>query len=117
MNSPQRIIQLWYHTADPQLLHPNVRWQVLPTFPGGGTYMGRQAVLQQFFPAVRQRYAQYQAIPASYWVVGRTVLVHGHYQGQTHAGQAFRAQFVHIWQTEGGCISALDQVADTASMP
>lgn len=49
-------VQRWYVTGDVSLLHPNIIWQVFSSFPAGGTYRGRQSVLNTFFPAIQKRF-------------------------------------------------------------
>jgi uncharacterized protein len=115
--SALQTVQHWYATGDIRLLHLDVVWQVLPSFPAGGTYQGRAAVSEEFFPAIRKHFAEYGAHPAAWWVAGETVIIRGKYQGETRDGRAFASDFIHIWQVEDGVIRSLDQVADTAVMP
>lgn len=111
------IVQRWYATGNPSLLSNDIRWSVLATFPAGGDYHGRSAVLDDFFPKLRAQFDAYQPEPQAFFSDGNSVIVFGRYLA-TGAGGGPPADvaFAHRWTLADGQISALDQVADTAAM-
>ncbi|MCJ2123817.1 hypothetical protein [Methylobacterium sp. J-077] len=52
-----RIVQDWYRTGNPDLLSPEIEWRVLESFPAGGIYRGRDAVINRFFASVKAHFS------------------------------------------------------------
>ncbi|GBQ96177.1 hypothetical protein AA23498_2567 [Acetobacter nitrogenifigens DSM 23921 = NBRC 105050] len=113
---PTDIVRLWYATGDASLLADDIVWTVLDTFPEGGRHVGRRAVTERFFPAVKSHFTEYAAQPETFVVCGENVATSGFYQVRTKRGQAGTVAFAHFWTVRNGQIVALHQVADTARL-
>ena len=112
--SALEIVQDWYRTGDPALLAPEIVWRVLDSFPAGGGYRGRDAVVVRFFPAVLARFAAYETVPERFHVADETIVTTGRYRVRGLSGVEAEAEFAHIWTVDGGLIVAFRQIADTA---
>jgi ketosteroid isomerase-like protein len=116
--TPRDLILRWYATRDPELLSEGIAWSVLPSFPGGGVYHGREAV-QNFFAKLLPHFTAFKAVPQGFIADGNQVAVTGDYivspvAGDPMSSTAFR--FAHIFTVEGGKITAFEQIADTAAV-
>ncbi|MGU3314120.1 nuclear transport factor 2 family protein [Sphingomonas sp. M6A6_1c] len=110
------VVRAWYRSGDPALLAPEIDWRVLDSFPAGGNYRGRDAVLDRFFPAVLARFAAYETMPESFHVAGGTIVATGRYRVRGLTGVAAEADFAHIWTVKEGSIVAFRQIADTVAI-
>lgn len=106
-------VRRWYEERDTTLLHPQITWRVLPSFPAGGDYRGREAVVDHFFPALTARVAAIQAKPERFLDDGSEPVVIGRYIGRHHDGRPFEVPFAHLWRVEGGALVAFTQITDT----
>jgi uncharacterized protein len=97
-----------------ELLHPEVEFHVCEGWPNGGTYLGREGVLDDFFP--RASGAWESLVPEIDEVVelGETCVVRGRYVGIAVGGHNFTVQYVHVWRLRDGKLASLHQVADSA---
>lgn len=117
LNTTNReIIERWYAEQDPSLLAEDIGWDVLPTFPEGGTYTGKAAVLEDFFPRILARFESYAAAPERFVAEGDTVIALGHYEATGLNGATATSRFAHIWTVQDGLITSFDQVADTVAI-
>ena len=110
------IVRRWYAERDTALLADDIVWRVLDTFPEGGEYRGRDAVLERFFPAILARFESYVVKPERFVADGDTVVALGHYEARGRSGGAAGVAFAHVWTVGNGRITALDQIADTAAI-
>jgi len=109
-------IRRWFATADAALLDEQIEWRV-PGYPvPQEVYYGRDAVLNDFFPALRGNFARWGADIGEIIAAadGRNVTVRGRYVGTTHGGDAVSVPFIHIWTVEAGKIVRALAAADTA---
>jgi uncharacterized protein len=109
-------VQRWYAERDTTLLADDILWRVLETFPEGGEYRGREAVVERFFPAVLARFDSYGARPERFLKDGDTVVALGRYEARGLSGRAASAAFAHVWTVHDGRIASFEQVADTAAL-
>jgi ketosteroid isomerase-like protein len=114
--SNREIIERWYAERDTSLLADDIRWSVLPTFPEGGDYVGRAAVIDGFFPKLLARFDSYAAQPERFLSDGDIVVVLGRYQAKAKNGAVSTSAFAHVWTVRDGKIAAFDQIADTAAI-
>lgn len=92
---------------------------MLERFPAGGTYAGRTAVLEQFFPALLSNFTDFKAAAEAFLPVENDkTLVLGSYRGRSQPeDNPFTARFAHLWTVRDGRLSGFEQIADTASIP
>ncbi|GAA4492624.1 nuclear transport factor 2 family protein [Gluconacetobacter tumulicola] len=114
--TPADLVRRWYATADTSLLDDDVIWAVLDTFPEGGGYVGRQAVAERFFPAVKTHFTEYVTAPQTFLADGANVATTGLYRVRTTLGKRGEIAFAHFWTIRNGKIVAFHQVADTAAL-
>ncbi|WP_291296183.1 nuclear transport factor 2 family protein [Elioraea sp.] len=108
------VIRRWYATRDPSLLDEAVNWSLARSFPVGGRYLGKRAVLGLWWPRMEALFAAWSAIPEQVIAAEDAVVVLGRYEGRLRAsGAPVDAPFVHVWQLRDGLISALAQQTDT----
>lgn len=110
------IVREWYSSGDPAFLAEDIEWRVLPTFPGGGIYHGRDAVVNEFFPIVKGRFASYVTTPERFVADGDAVVSMGIYQVESVGSDKREIRFAHFWHVRDGLISYFEQVADTAAI-
>jgi len=110
------IVREWYSSGDPAFLAEDIEWSVLPTFPGGGIYRGREAIVNEFFPSVKGRFASYVTKPERFVADGDAVVSTGIYQVESVRGEKAEIRFAHFWRVRDGRISYFEQVADTAAI-
>jgi uncharacterized protein len=116
MATSLEIVRRWYAEHDTALLADGIVWRVLDTFPEGGEYRGRGAVLERFFPAILARFESYAAKPERFVTDGDTVVALGRYEARGRSGRTANAAFAHVWAVRRGQIAAFEQVADTAAL-
>ncbi|TPW33932.1 nuclear transport factor 2 family protein [Oecophyllibacter saccharovorans] len=119
-DTARKTVENWYATGNTDLLANDILWEVLPTFPEGGRYEGRKAVVGTFVPKVMTHFSEYEAHPHSFMVDGNVVATTGVYHVRTKKdpsgeGRAGDITFAHFWTVKNGKIAALYQVADTAT--
>jgi ketosteroid isomerase-like protein len=96
------------------LLSPDIRWTEAEGFPYGGTYVGRDAVLQDVFMRLGGEWDGYCAVPSELIDGGDTVVALGTYSGRYKAtGRSFVAPFAHVWRFKNGVITQFEQHTDT----
>jgi len=111
-----RIVQDWYRTGNPDLLSPEIEWRVLESFPAGGIYRGRDAVINRFFASVKAHFSAYETHPKTFMADGETVITVGLYRIRGKSGVSVEADFAHIWTVRDALIVAFRQISDTAAI-
>jgi ketosteroid isomerase-like protein len=98
-----------------ELLSPDIEWIQMEGFPGGGRFVGVDAVFEGVFGRLRDMWEGWKAVPTEYRDAGDAVLVLGHYDGTWPAtGRSFRAGFAHLYSVREGRIVRFQQFTDTA---
>jgi hypothetical protein len=112
--SPAEVVARWYADGDPGLLDPDVEWHV-PGFPvPRERYDGRDAVLDEFFPAMHGRFLGWRAeVEEMIAADGDRVVVTGEYRGATLDGIELRLPFIHLWSVRDGRIVTARSATDT----
>jgi len=96
-------------------LAPDIHWTEAEGFPYGGTYIGRDAILQNVFIKLGSEWDGYSAVSHELIGSGDTVIALGEYSGSYKAtGKSFKAPFVHVWRFTDGSIGSFTQHTDTA---
>lgn len=107
------LVSTWYETKDPNVLDPNIRWEVLTTFPEGGSYVGRDVVIKEFFPRLMSHFTSLIAVPLEHYFNDSGVVTIGRYEGKIRE-EFFVAEFAHIWRAANGRLCSFRQITDTA---
>lgn len=99
-----------------EILSDTARWEVLGTFPNGGTYVGPQQVTQGFFsPLLATHVREFVPHARVFHGFDDHVLVLGDYAGTSiAAGKRFLAPFMHLYTLHDGKITHFKQSTDTA---
>lgn len=113
-----------YEPADdlPRVLHEilsdTARWEVLDTFPNGGTYVGSRQVIQGFFgPLLTMHMREFVPHAHAFHGFGGHVLVLGEYTGTSiETGKRFMASFMHFYTLHDGKVTHFRQSVDTVSV-
>ena len=91
-----------------------VRWEIAPGFPRGGTYVGLEAVIKNFFGRVLQDFEQWRTVPETFLDAGDDVVTLGYYSCRAKAtGKEMTSGFAHIWSVQESKVTRLRQYADT----
>jgi len=93
----------------------DVRWEGSGSdrVPGAGTFDGRDDALTALGRAV-EPFESFKSTPDEFIEQGDTVVVLGHTEGQTKAGNEVKVPFVHIWRMNDGTITRGQLLTDTA---
>ncbi len=99
------------------LVTAQVRWEILPGFPHGGTHVGLEAVFNNFFGPVLEDFEAWRTVPETILDAGDEVIALGHYHSRAKAtGKDMSAAFAHVWSLQEGKVTRLRQYADTVQL-
>jgi len=124
MRSPHQIVADHYAASDRRDLDgmladlaDHCQWTEMAGSPCAGTYVGVQAIIQNVFAGLAERFDGFTFTLERLIDAGDEVIGIGHYSG-THRqnGQPFRARTLHLWQVKHGKIIRFEQFADTAML-
>ncbi|MEI4830040.1 nuclear transport factor 2 family protein [Bacillus sp. FJAT-53711] len=99
-----------------EALAKDVEWTEAAGFPYGGTYIGAEAIMENVFGRLASEWNDYKASVHTYHEVkGKDVIIaEGIYSGTyKETGKAFQADFVHVWELQGGKIVKFKQYVDS----
>lgn len=114
MPTPREIVECWYATLDPDLIDPDTVWEIAAGSHAAGTWRGRRAVFEEYFPKLSAPFAEWGAEIESIHADGEIVFGLGHYRARAHgAAEAATIPFCHVWWVSGGRITRARQYADT----
>jgi ketosteroid isomerase-like protein len=92
-------------------------WQQSAGFPGGSTWIGAAAVIENVFRANARRWTGFSFTEEEMFAAGDRVVVLGHYSGTAPAtGKAMRAAVAHVYDLRDGRIARFRMFADTQPM-
>jgi hypothetical protein len=97
-----------------QLCTPDIAWIQNEGFPGGSTYYGAEAVIENVFKAFNQHWDSWKFHIEESLDAGRSVIVIGFYKGihrTTH--KSFRSPATHIYDLVNGKVAKFRQFTDT----
>jgi hypothetical protein len=97
------------------ILATDARWVEAENIPysPGAPLVGHDAVQSAVFDALAKDFAEFHINVNRIVAAETTVLVEGRYVGTTNAGKDIDAIFAHIWDFDGGKITAFQQYSDT----
>ncbi|WP_052732951.1 nuclear transport factor 2 family protein [Hymenobacter terrenus] len=97
-----------------RIFDPQVRWNMMAGFPGGGRYVGINAVFARVFPYFCEFWNDWKAHSTRLIAIDDGVLVIGYYEGTYKAtGRYVRAEFAAEYQIQDGKITEYNQYTDT----
>lgn len=92
----------------------DVRWNMMPGFPGGGQHVGVDAIFEQVFGYFSANWTGWKAINTRFIDSGDGVFVIGYYEGTYKAtGNFVRADFASEYKVHDGKITEYNQYTDT----
>lgn len=98
-------------------LDEQIEWVVPPGLHYGGTYRGREEVLENVFSRFVTEWHDFTVAPAEIMEAGHRVIALGHYSGTNLAtGRPMRTRFVHVWRLRSGVPVHFETVLDTHTM-
>ncbi|MGC9496260.1 nuclear transport factor 2 family protein [Streptomyces sp. WG7] len=98
-------------------LDERIEWVVPPGLHYGGTYRGREEVLENVFARFVSEWHDFTVTPAEILDAGDRVIALGHYSGRNLVtGKPMRTRFVHVWRLPDGVPVHFETVLDTHTM-
>lgn len=111
------IIRDWYKTHNPELLSPECVWEIAEGFPSSGTYIGPQAIFNEFFPNLLEHFISFEADVNEIVNAENMVIGLGDYKGVSQKTQVeINIPFVHLWKVNDEKIVWFRNYADTLLM-
>jgi ketosteroid isomerase-like protein len=97
-----------------ELFHPEIEWVQNEGFPGGGSHVGAEAVLNDVFAKFRAEWSDWRAVVEDWLDAGDTIIALGEYRGTFRTtGRSTAAAFAHVYRLSGGRIVRFQQYTDT----
>lgn len=98
-------------------LDERIEWVVPPGLHYGGTYRGREEVLENVFSRFVTEWQDFTVAPAEIMEAGNRVIALGHYSAKNLAtGKPMRTRFVHVWRLRDGVPVHFETILDTHTM-
>ena len=125
MSAPATIVRRFYDalgrgdvSAALLLLDPHVEWTEAERFPYyGGTWHGRQAVLDNLLKRLPDDWDGFSAKAHEFVSEGDRVVSLGTYSGTfKKTGRLLSAAFAHVWTVRGDKLARFDMHTDTAKV-
>jgi uncharacterized protein len=92
----------------------NIKWNQMKGFPGGGQYIGADAIFEKVFGGFRQNWTNWKATITRYIDSGDGVFVIGFYEGTYNAtGKYMKSDFACEYKVKDGKITEFNQYTDT----
>jgi ketosteroid isomerase-like protein len=99
-------------------LDERIEWVVPPGLHYGGTYRGREEVLENVFSRFATEWQDFTVAPTEIMESGNRVIALGHYYSAKNlaSGKPMRTRFVHVWRLHDGVPVHFETVLDTHTM-
>ena len=95
----------------------DIVWQQSAGFPGGSTWHGPAAVIENVFRANSRRWTGFAFTEEEMMESGDRVIVLGHYSGTAPAtGKSMRVAVAHVYDLKAGKVTRFRMYADTHPM-
>ncbi|WP_268541148.1 nuclear transport factor 2 family protein [Candidatus Nitrosotenuis cloacae] len=92
----------------------NIEWTVMDGMPSGGTFVGKKAVFEGYFPSMLSNFSDFHAVADEFLAADGGAIVLGRYIGTAkNTGKKFESRFAHVYVVSGGKITKFRQYADT----
>jgi ketosteroid isomerase-like protein/ribosomal protein L40E len=99
------------------LFDPEIEWIQNEGFPGGGRFVGAQAVLDNVFGRLGREWEGWGADADRWLDAGESIVALGEYHGTNRAtGRSMTAAFAHVLWLREGRVVRFEQYADTAKV-
>lgn len=83
--------------------------------PYGGTYTGKDTILQKIFARIKDDWEKFACIPEEFYEAKDTIIMTGWYEGiNLKTKKDFRIRVAHVWHLSEGKIMKFEQFTDTA---
>ena len=97
-----------------ELMSPEMSWTEMAGFPYGGTYTGKDQILEGVFAKLESEWEDFAVKPEDFYEAGDTVIATGYYSGTfKKTGKSFRARYAHVWKVEDNRLNVMEQFVDT----
>jgi uncharacterized protein len=90
----------------------DIEWIVMKNMPNGGTFIGKAAVFNKYFPNMLRNFSEFSALTEEFFDAGHNVIVTGRYVGTGNTGKKFDVPFAHIYTIIDNKISKFRQYTD-----
>jgi uncharacterized protein len=94
-------------------MEPDIEWDESEGMPYGGTYRGREAILENVFGPILADVEGFTAEPDEILELDDTRVIARGRHGGRGAGGPVDARFIHIWTVTDGKVTRYEQLADT----
>ena len=81
--------------------------------PNGGTYLGKQAIFDEYFPKMLSNFKEFDAVPEQFTDLKYYVMVTGKYSGVSINNKLFEVSFSHVYNIQNNKIIQFRQFTDT----
>ncbi len=99
------------------IFDPGIEWIQSEGFPGGGRYVGAEAVMDGVFGRLAREWEGWGAEVGRWLDAGESIVALGEYHGTNRAtGRAMTAAFAHVLWLREGRVVRFEQYADTATV-
>lgn len=100
-----------------EIFDPEIEWIQNEGFPGGGTHVGAERVLDTVFARLGAEWKSWQADVGRWLDADDSIVALGAYRG-THrkTGRSMTAAFAHVYWLDAGRVIRFEQYADTAQV-
>ncbi|MEA5503979.1 nuclear transport factor 2 family protein [Halotia wernerae UHCC 0503] len=97
-----------------EIFDPQIEWIQNEGFPGGGRYIGAEAVLKNVFAKFRLDWEVWQAVVEEWLDARDRIVALGEYRGTYKStGKSTTAAFAHVYKFKNGRIFKFQQYTDT----
>lgn len=97
------------------IMHPEIEWNQMPGFPGGGRWRGPDQIFEKVFQPFQDHWTGFRSQIDEIRADGDTVFAIGRYTGTFNAtGRSIDAGLVHVFRVRDGLVVRFDQYTDTA---
>ena len=120
MTNTELIKTLYQHFANRDfekirnIFSPDIIWQQMEGFPGGGKYTGADAIFENVFKGFKDNWTDWKTEIDEYKETDDTVFVSGRYTGTYNATQKnVSAEFMHVYKIIDQKVTMFTQYTDT----
>ncbi len=100
-----------------EIFDPQITWVQNEGFPGGGTHIGAEVVLDKVFAPFRRDWDNWKAIVRTWLDAGEAIVVLGEYKGTYKAThRSMTAAFAHVYWLRNDRIVRFEQYTDTVNV-
>lgn len=120
MNSNVYLVRKFYESLKSddksylEMCTDDIEWMVMKNMPNGGTFVGKVAVFDEYFPNMLRNFSEFHALTEEFLDAGQNVIVTGRYVGTSNIGRKFDVPFAHIHTIRGNKISRFRQFTDAS---